>query len=196
MAGATTQYSGMNTMAKANEPGIAKSECEHKSGGNVLVLNFTCYRVLRPEAVQLMSVKNAYERRMKRTYSEMRAAFPRTVSKTAMYSIVPQNQCPESSPDDCLRSPQKRMTEKPNRICDCQHSVQSGNDQQETYHTVVERVSNPEPECGLGEECVALTKHVQLGVPIQNTSRDELVEDTNDEGRQDGEDDVIHRERP
>ena len=65
-----------------------------------------------------------------------------------------------------------------------------------TYHTVVERVSNPEPECGLGEERVALTEHVQLRVPIQNPSRDELVEDTNDEGRQDGEDDVIHRERP
>ena len=59
MAGATTQYSGMNTMAKANEPGIAKSECKHESDGNVLILNFTCYRVLRPEADQLLSVKNA-----------------------------------------------------------------------------------------------------------------------------------------
>jgi len=45
--------------------------------------------------------------------SETKAAFPKTVSNTIRYSVVPQNQWPESRPSDCLRSPQNRMTENP-----------------------------------------------------------------------------------
>ena len=48
--------------------------------------------------------------------SEMRAAFPSTVRRTARYNVVPQNQCPLSRPLASLRSPQNRITEKPKRI--------------------------------------------------------------------------------
>ena len=50
-----------------------------------------------------------------RTYSEINAALPSTVRRTAKYNVVPQNQCPESSPVACLRSPQNKMIEKPKR---------------------------------------------------------------------------------
>jgi hypothetical protein len=50
------------------------------------------------------------------TYSEMRAAFPSTVSNTARYIVVPQYQCPVSSPSVCFKSPQNKMAENAKRI--------------------------------------------------------------------------------
>ena len=47
---------------------------------------------------------------------------------------------------------------------------------------MVERVPNPKPESGFGEERIALTEHIQLRVPIQYPGRDELIEDANDKG--------------
>jgi hypothetical protein len=50
------------------------------------------------------------------TYSEISAAFPSTVRRTVMYSVVPQNQCPVSRPFACFRSPHHKIIEKPKVI--------------------------------------------------------------------------------
>lgn len=55
------------------------------------------------------------QEKMTNTYSEIRAAFPRTVMRTIMYRTVPQTQCPESSPVVSFESPQNKMTEAANR---------------------------------------------------------------------------------
>ena len=61
---------------------------------------------------------------------------------------------------------------------------------------MVEGIADPKPECRLREELVPLPELVQLRVAIQESRGDELIEDTNDERREDGEDDVVQRERP
>ena len=66
----------------------------------------------------------------------------------------------------------------------------------DTYDTVVQCVANPQPELRPREERVALAKHVELWVPVEDTGGDELVEDTDNERREDGEHDVIERKRP
>lgn len=57
---------------------------------------------------------------------------------------------------------------------------------------MVECIRDPEPECCFGEKCIPLAKHVQLWIAIENASRDELVENTDDEWRENSEDDVVH----
>lgn len=61
---------------------------------------------------------------------------------------------------------------------------------------MIQSVADPQPERGSGEEGVLLTEHIELGIPVQNTSRDELVEDADDEGRKNGENDVVHGQGP
>lgn len=51
------------------------------------------------------------------TYSEINAALPSTVKRTARYNVVPQNQCPVSYPASVFKSPQNKMTENPKRTC-------------------------------------------------------------------------------
>lgn len=55
--------------------------------------------------------------REKPTYSDIKAALPKTVRRTARYKVVPQNQCPVSKPSVCFRSPQNKMMENPYKIC-------------------------------------------------------------------------------
>lgn len=102
-----------------------------------------------------------------KAYSETKAAFPRTVSRTMRYKVVPQNQWPESKPSDCLRSPQNRMIENPYVIFrekrdQCPKSMGANR----TYQTVVQRVHDPEPESGFCEEHILLTQGVELRIPI------------------------------
>lgn len=59
-----------------------------------------------------------------------------------------------------------------------------------------QRVHHPLPERCPSEEEIFLTENVQLGVPIENTRGDELVEDADDERGQDGEEDVVEGEGP
>lgn len=59
------------------------------------------------------------------------------------------------------------------------------------YQTMIKRIRDPLPERGLGKECITLTKLIQLRIPVEYPRRDELVEDADDEGRQDGEHNVI-----
>jgi hypothetical protein len=56
---------------------------------------------------------------------------------------------------------------------------------------MVQCVNDPEPESGLCEERVLLTQDIELRVPIQDPGRDELIEDTDDERREDGENNVV-----
>lgn len=56
---------------------------------------------------------------------------------------------------------------------------------------MVERIANPLPECHGREEAVRLTKLIELRVSIQHSSGNKLVKDTDDEGRKDGEYDVV-----
>jgi hypothetical protein len=60
-----------------------------------------------------------------------------------------------------------------------------------TYNTMEQRISKPHPKCGLREESVFLSERVQLRVSIQYPGRDKLVEDTDDEWRKHGEDNVV-----
>lgn len=61
---------------------------------------------------------------------------------------------------------------------------------------MVKSVEEPHPKRGLSEESVLLAKRIQLRVSVQYPRRDELVEDTDDEGREYSEYDVVQREGP
>ena len=56
---------------------------------------------------------------------------------------------------------------------------------------MIERIADPQPKGRLREELVPLPELVQLRVAIQESRGDELIEDTDDERREDGEDDVV-----
>lgn len=90
IAGAMMAYSGRAIMAKTKEPGIA---------ANVYF-------------VQTLTVS---DRVTTETHSEIKAALPRTVRRTARYSVVPHTHRPESRPSLALRSPQKTNSENKNR---------------------------------------------------------------------------------
>lgn len=64
------------------------------------------------------------------------------------------------------------------------------------YEGVVEAVANPRPEGGHAEENAALGEGVELGISVEEASRDELVEDAESEGRKDCEEDVVEGESP
>jgi hypothetical protein len=55
---------------------------------------------------------------------------------------------------------------------------------------MIKSVSNPVEERNGGEEVIGLTELVKLGVPVKHPSAYKLIENTNDERGQDGEDDV------
>ena len=61
---------------------------------------------------------------------------------------------------------------------------------------MIERIHNPLPKGCLGKEEVLLAEDVELRVTIEDAGRDELIENTDDEGRKDGKKDVVQRERP
>ena len=61
---------------------------------------------------------------------------------------------------------------------------------------MVQCVHDPQPESSFREEHILLTQGVELGVPIQDTGRDKLVKDADDERRQDGENDIIQGQCP
>jgi len=65
-----------------------------------------------------------------------------------------------------------------------------------THQAVIECIGNPQPECSLGEELVPLPKGIELRVTIQESCRDELIEDTNNKRRQNRENDVVKRQGP
>lgn len=61
---------------------------------------------------------------------------------------------------------------------------------------VVDGVDNPFAEDADLEEGVALAEVVELRVAVQKAGRDELVEDTEGEGRKNGVEDVVERKSP
>ena len=61
---------------------------------------------------------------------------------------------------------------------------------------MIERVHNPLPESCLSKEEVLLAEDVELRVTIEDTGGDELIEDTDEKGRKDGEEYVVQREGP
>ena len=58
-----------------------------------------------------------------------------------------------------------------------------GNNRHYTHDAVIQSISNPQPELRSCEECVLLTKHVELGISVEDACRNELIEYTDDEGR-------------
>ena len=62
---------------------------------------------------------------------------------------------------------------------------------QPTHDAVIEGVADPIEEGDWGEEIVLLAQLVELGIAVEHPSRHELIKDANDEGREDGEDDVV-----
>ena len=61
---------------------------------------------------------------------------------------------------------------------------------------VVEAVEDPGEEGVHFEEHSSLAKLVKLGVAVEEARRNELVENTHDEGREDGEEDIVERQGP
>jgi len=61
---------------------------------------------------------------------------------------------------------------------------------------VVEAVADPGPEGGHAEEDGRLREAVELRVAVEEAGGDELVEDAEGEGREDGEEDVVEGEGP
>jgi hypothetical protein len=60
-----------------------------------------------------------------------------------------------------------------------------------TYNTVVQGITDPEPEGSFRKEHVLLAEHIQLGISIQNSRGYKLVEDANDQRREDGENNIV-----
>jgi hypothetical protein len=65
-----------------------------------------------------------------------------------------------------------------------------------TYKAVIKRITYPHPECCLGKEFVLLPKDIKLRIPVQYSGRNKLIEYSNHQGRQNGKDDVVQRQRP
>jgi hypothetical protein len=61
---------------------------------------------------------------------------------------------------------------------------------------MIQRVPDPQPKRRLGEKHVLLSERIQLRIPIQHPRRHELVKDPDHERWEDGEDDVVKRDRP
>jgi len=61
---------------------------------------------------------------------------------------------------------------------------------------VVEGIPDPVEEGDRREEVILLSKLIHLWIPIQHSSRDELVEDSDDKRGKDGEEDVVVCHRP
>lgn len=180
-------------MVKTNDPGIARIINQFLIGitfENVVTSN----RVLGPQTEVRVST-GFWEGKAKKKYSEISAALPRTVKSTARYSVVPQNQCPESRPSASLRSPQKRIIENPYNILNKASAIVC-NIQVETDQAMIQCISNPEPERRFGKKFIFLAKYVELGVSIQNSCGYKLIKNANYERRKDSENDIIHWQGP
>lgn len=131
------------------------------------------------------------------TYSEIKAALPSTVKRTARYKVTPQNQCPVSNPVTCFKSPQNKIIEKPYKICKEQINVSDPIVKKKThYQAMVQGVTNPKPKRGFCEKLVLLSQDVQLRVSVQEPCRHELIEDSNNKGRQYRKHHVVQGECP
>jgi hypothetical protein len=60
-----------------------------------------------------------------------------------------------------------------------------------TYNTMVQSITDPEPEGSFREEHVLLAEHIELGISVQNSRGYKLVEDANNQGRKDGENNIV-----
>lgn len=66
-----------------------------------------------------------------------------------------------------------------------------GQEVENTHDTVVKRIPDPKEKPYGSEEVILLTQVIELWVSIEHTSRDELVENTNDQRWEDGEYDIV-----
>ena len=155
------------------------------------VLPATVYLVHKLRRIFKSALISEKHKKKEKTYSEIRAALPRTVKSTVRYSAVPQNQCPESRPLASLRSPQKRIIENPNNILS-KVSATVCNIQVKTDQTVIQRISNPEPKRCFSEKFILLAKYIELRISIQDSCGHKLIENANYKGRKDSEDHIIH----
>ena len=175
---------------KTNDPGIAE---ELISFSSTLLsrkeLPATVYLVHKLR--RIFKSAHCREAKAKKTYSEIRAALPRTVRSTVRYSAVPHNQCPESRPLANLRSPQKRITENPNNILS-KVSARVCNINVKIYQTMIQRIGNPEPKRCFSEKFIFLAKYIKLWVSIQDSCGHKLIKNANHKGRKNSENDIIH----
>jgi hypothetical protein len=65
-----------------------------------------------------------------------------------------------------------------------------------THNAVVDCIRNPVEEPDGRKEVILLSELVQLWIPVEHPSGDELVKDADDERREDGKDDVEEGHRP
>ena len=56
---------------------------------------------------------------------------------------------------------------------------------------MIQSIRHPQPERSLGEELILLSKDVQLWISIQYSGGHKLVENTNDNRRENGEDYIV-----
>lgn len=61
---------------------------------------------------------------------------------------------------------------------------------------MIQSIRHPQPERSLGEELILLSKDVQLWISIQYSGGHKLVENTNDNRRENGEDYIVQRQGP
>ena len=61
---------------------------------------------------------------------------------------------------------------------------------------MIQRVPDPQPKRRLGEKHILLSERIQLRIPIQHPRRHELVKHPDHERWEDGEDDIVKRDRP
>ena len=59
------------------------------------------------------------------------------------------------------------------------------------YNTMVQCITDPQPEGGLGEEHVFLAKYVELRISIKYSCGHKLVEDADNKWRKDSENDIV-----
>ena len=88
------------------------------------------------------------------------------------------------------------MIENPNVTWNGTVSILDICEARQTYDAVEQRVPNPQPELGTCEERVLLAEHIELRVPVEDTRGHELIEDTDNEGRQEGEHDIVEGKCP
>lgn len=106
------------------------------------------YLVQRLQCDPVVKEANSPEKKKPMAYSEIRAAFPNTVSNTQIYRVVPHTHCPATQPCTRIRSSQKMIAEKMYKICVHVHQLRPDSSGREdiTDQRVIESIGDVLPE--------------------------------------------------
>lgn len=194
IAGATMAYTGRNAMVKTKDPGIAEERISQRNSRDdptayqPRCISSTSWRSASIDIVSLG--ENQHD-----VLGDQGSLAKHSEENGQVQSRPPE---PMSGVEPCGLlevSPEQDDRETEQNLLEYEYILEV-KQLCRTYNTVIQRVPDPQPELRSCEERIALAEHVQLGIPVEDASGDELVEDTDDKRGENGEDDIVQGECP